>query len=395
MRLGKPLSAKTAAAKTAAGQPAAGKAAPARPGAGQRAPASAAKPGWASQDIETWLPDLCRLPRLVVMLSMAELIVIVLALSPDGSAWDAGRFASSSAFALWLALAISVLLCVSRRLLARLSAGLGGTLAALASTAIAAGLAAVTHSIDSATGIGLVPAGVGFDRFVAGTATITLLAVSVVLRYLYVNESWKAQVRANARAEVDALQARIKPHFLFNSMNTIAGLVRSDPVVAERAVLDLSDLFRAALGASKTDSSLAEEVELAERYLAIEQLRLGGRLRVAWLKREPLPWTMPLPRLILQPLVENAVLHGISRLQGGGEIEIALTQLSDHLLLRIRNPAPPPLEARGRGARHAQHSIGQRLRYAYGPTARMTAGWDGGYYLCELHVPTGVEAQSR
>ncbi|MET4730360.1 two-component system sensor histidine kinase AlgZ [Lysobacter enzymogenes] len=350
--------------------------------------------GTPASEPEPWLPDLCRLPRLVVMLSMAELIVIVLALAPDGSAWNLSRFVSSSAFALWLALAISVLLCVSRRQLSRLPPGVGGFIATATAAAIAAAVAAVTHSIDSITGLGLIPAGTGFGRFVGGTAAIAILAVSVVLRYLYVNDSWKAQVRANARAEVEALQARIKPHFLFNSMNTIAGLVRSDPAVAERAVLDLSDLFRAALGASKSDSSLAEEVELAERYLAIEQLRLGERLRVVWRKREPLPWKMPLPRLVLQPLVENAVLHGISRLPGGGEVEIELTQLSDHLLLRIRNPAPTPAEGRA-GARHAQHSIGQRLRYAYGPTARMTAGWDGGYYLCELHVPTGVEAQSR
>ena len=344
---------------------------------------------------ESWLPDLCRLPRLLVMLSMAELIVIVLALVPDGSHWNYGRFVSSSAFALWLALAISVLLCGSRRLLARLPPSLGGFLATIGAAAIAAALAAVTHRIDDATSVALVPEGISFARFVGGTTAVAALAVGVVLRYLYVNDSWKAQVRANARAEVEALQARIKPHFLFNSMNTIAGLVRSDPVVAERAVLDLSDLFRAALGASQSDSSLDEEVELAERYLAIEQLRLGERLRVVWRKREPLPWKMPLPRLILQPLVENAVLHGVSRLPAGGEVEIELTQLADRLLLRIRNPAPTPAEGRAGGSRHAQHSIGQRLRYAYGPTARMTAGWDGGYYLCELHVPTGVEAQSR
>lgn len=345
-------------------------------------------------DEDLWLPDLCRLPRLVIMLSIAELIVIVLTLAPDGSPWALGRFVSSSAFALWLALGISVLLCVSRKQLSRLPPGLGGSIATITATAIAAALAAMTHTIDTVASIGLVPAGTSFWRFVLGIAAIAVIAVGVVLRYLYVNDSWKAQVRANARAEVDALQARIKPHFLFNSMNTIAGLVRSNPEVAERAVLDLSDLFRAALGASKSDSSLAEEVELAERYLAIEQLRLGERLRVIWRKREPLPWKMPLPRLILQPLVENAVLHGISRLQGGGEIEVELTQLSDHLLLRIRNPSPAPAESR-HGSRHAQQSIGQRLRYAYGPTAKMTSSWDGGYYLCELHVPTGVEAQSR
>src|SRR5690606_28006493 len=157
-------------------------------------------------------------------------------------------------------------------------------------------------------GYGFVPAGATMLRFAGGTSAVTALIVAVVLRYLYAIDRWQAQVHASARAQADALQARIRPHFLFNSMNTIAGVIRRDPVVAERAVLDLSDLFRAALGAGQRDSTLAEELELAERYLAIEQLRLGDRLQVEWERREPLPLDLPLPRLVLQPLVENAVL---------------------------------------------------------------------------------------
>jgi two-component system, LytTR family, sensor histidine kinase AlgZ len=127
-----------------------------------------------------------------------------------------------------------------------------------------------------------------------------------------------------ARAEADALQARIRPHFLFNSMNTIAGLVRRDPEVAERAVLDLSDLFRAALGAGEGDSSLADEVRTGRALPAIERCAWAPRLQVQWRRHEPLPWDLPLPRLVLQPLVENAVLHGVSRLRKGGTVEIGL-----------------------------------------------------------------------
>jgi len=229
-------------------------------------------------------------------------------------------------------------------------------------------------------------------RFVGGSAAIATLIVAVVLRYLYAVDGWQAQVRASARAETDALQARIKPHFLFNSMNTIAGLVRRDPDVAERAVLDLSDLFRAALGAGQGESNLAEEVELAERYLSIEQLRLGERLQVRWRRQEPLPWQLPLPRLVLQPLVENAVLHGVSRLPAGGTIDIELSADADCLLVTVHNPAPPPrerdapLEGRG-GSGHARSSIAHRLAYAYGPRARVTGRWHEGYYLAELRVP--------
>ncbi|GAB3389798.1 sensor histidine kinase [Lysobacter fragariae] len=351
---------------------------------------------------EPWLPDLCRLPRLAVMLGMAELVVVVLALSPNGGAvWDLDRFVTASAFSLWLGLTVSVLLCVSRHQLSRLPPVSGSVLALLGAGVIAAIGAAMAFMVDNNLDYGLVPRNVSMLRFAWGSASVTMLITAVVLRYLFINDGWQAQVRASARAEADALQARIKPHFLFNSMNTIAGLVRSDPVVAERAVLDLSDLFRAALGAGESDSTLREEIELTERYLAIEQLRLGDRLRVQWHKAEPLPWRLLMPRLVLQPLLENAVLHGVSRLPGGGVIEIALACNGPELTVSVRNPAPPPREGdvlpmlgegagpRRAGSRHAQFSIGQRLRYAYGPGARMTAEWNEGYYQVDLKLPVG------
>ncbi|MEO6264451.1 MAG: histidine kinase [Luteimonas sp.] len=346
---------------------------------------------------EPWLPDLCRLPRLAMMFGVAELVVLVLALAPDGgSHWNPQRFVSASGFALWLALTIAVLLCASRRQLSRFPVALGSLVAVAAAALVALLGAAMLHQLDRSLGYDLVPVTVQLAQFALGSAAIAALITAVVLRYLYVIDGWQAQVRASARAEADALQARIKPHFLFNSMNTIAGLVRSDPVVAERAVLDLSDLFRAALGAGESDSSLGEEVELAERYLAIEALRLGPRLRVEWRRTEPLPWALPLPRLVLQPLVENAVLHGVSRLPQGGCVEIGLEADGDLLRIVVRNPSPPPGGERDRGGtQHAQRSIGHRLAYAFGPRARMTADWKEGYYRCELAVPIAGEAPAR
>ena len=213
---------------------------------------------------EPWLPDLCRLPRLATMFGVAELVVLVLALAPDGGArWNPQRFVSASGFALWLALTIAVLLCASRRQVSRLPVALGSLVAVAGAALIAVLGAAMLYQLDRSLGYHMVPASVRLVQFALGSGAIAALITAVVLRYLYVIDGWQAQVRASARAEVDALQARIKPHFLFNSMNTIAGLVRHDPVVAERAVLDLSDLFRAALDAGESDSTLAEEVELA------------------------------------------------------------------------------------------------------------------------------------
>jgi two-component system sensor histidine kinase AlgZ len=255
--------------------------------------------------------------------------------------------------------------------------------------------AAMLHQLDRSLGYGLIPASVHTLAFASGSAAIAALISAVVLRYLFVIDGWQAQVRASARAEADALQARIKPHFLFNSMNTIAGLVRHDPVVAERAVLDLSDLFRAALGAGESDSSLREEVELAERYLAIEALRLGERLQVEWRRLEPLPWTLPMPRLLLQPLLENAVLHGISRLPQGGCIDIGVAADKDFLHIIVGNPSPPPKDHTSGGARHATTSIGHRLTFAFGPRARMTSMWHEGYYRCELAIPIQGDRSAR
>ncbi|WP_425603247.1 sensor histidine kinase [Luteimonas endophytica] len=335
---------------------------------------------------EPWLPDLCRLPRMAAMLGLAQLVVVVVALVPDGSApWGAARLLSASGYALWLALAVSVLLCVSRRPLSALPVRLGALAAVALAAVVAALAAAIVHGLFAS--VGEAEAWPGFWRFVGGSSGVVTLITTLALRYFYVIDGWQAQVGASARAEADALQARIRPHFLFNSMNMIASLLRRDPEVAERAVLDLSDLFRAALGAGEGNSSLQEEVHLAERYLAIEQLRLGERLQVLWERSEPLPWTLAMPRLVLQPLLENAVLHGISRLPQGGRIEIGLAATADRLLLRVRNPSLPPQADGPHGAGHAQRSIGHRLVYAFGPRARMTCGWNGGYYACEIELP--------
>ena len=274
-----------------------------------------------------WLPDLCRLPRVAALLGLAELLVVVLALAPDGaSGWTAMRFFSASGFALWLALAVAVLLCKLRAPISRLPPRLGALAAVALAAAVALLGAGVVHGLYGA--LGMAPLGVPFWRFTAGAAAVTALITALALRYFYVGDRWAAQTEANARAEADALQARIRPHFLFNSMNLIASLLRRDPIVAERAVLDLSDLFRAALGAGEGDSTLAAECELAAQYLSIESLRLGERLQVEWDRREPLPWQLPLPRLTLQPLVENAILHGVSRLPEGGTVADAALRMA-------------------------------------------------------------------
>lgn len=337
---------------------------------------------------ESWIPDFCRRGRVLAMLGIAELVVVLLTIAPHGGLRvTPQQFLSASAFALWMAIGVTGTVCAARRHLVRLPA-LTGWSCALALTAVVTSFgAAVVFALYDVLGM---PPAASFWRFVVGSAATATLTTALIMRYFNVSDRWQAQVSAHARAEADALQARIRPHFLFNSMNMIASLIRRDPDLAERAVLDLSDLFRAALGAGEGSSTLDKEVELARQYLTIESLRLGERLQTEWVLQEPVPWSQPLPRLILQPLIENAVLHGISQVAEGGTVRIEIRADSELLHIVIENPAPAPGRDQAglhRGSGHAQRNIAYRLGYQFGPRARFAGGWRETGYRCEIAVP--------
>jgi two-component system sensor histidine kinase AlgZ len=183
---------------------------------------------------------------------------------------------------------------------------------------------------------------------------------------IYLQHQQKIHIQAHANARIQALHARIRPHFLFNSMNTIAALIRTDPDHAEEAVEDLSDLFRASLGQNSQLISLSEEVQIARRYLHIEQLRLGDRLRVEW-HLDELPDNALLPVLTLQPLLENAIFHGIEMIAEGGEIQLHGSRQGKMLSIVISNPCLPPEQSqRSGGNQMAMDNIHERLQIAFG-----------------------------
>ena len=333
-----------------------------------------------------WFPDFCRLPRLAAVCAIAELVVLVTSLTPvHAGHWQARVFLAASAFALWIALTSALALCKTRAVIDRLPMPLGIALASVIPVLVAVFGAWLMREIDLGLALGFTSYADGL-RFILSSAALAGVISTVTVRYFYVNDQWQAQVLAHAKAEVAALQARIRPHFLFNSMNTIAALVRRDPATAERVVEDLSELFRAALGVGQGEATLAEEIHLGERYLAIEALRLGDRLQVQWQIAIDVPRDMRLPRLTLQPLLENAVLHGIARLPQGGTISIDVQVRGKQLHLRIGNPALAP-SAGDAGNGHAQDSIALRLKHFFGPTAQLTHAWRDGYYASQMLLP--------
>ena len=332
-------------------------------------------------------PDFCRLPLLFTSLVAAQLVVVVLALAPRrGESWTLGEFVAASTWALWLMLLSMLVLCKSRSWLARLWTPLGAVVAWALPVVLCVLAAYLVYLLDPVFGFDLeqaFPGGLGFAGRVGAVAAVLSAAL---MRYYYVQEQWMQNERAQARAAVDALQARIRPHFLFNSLNSILGLLRRDPVSAEWAIEDLSDLFRAALGAGEGMASLEEELSLCRSYLAIEQLRLSQRLKVEWTISEDVPMDMALPRLTLQPLIENAVHHGISKLPEGGLLKIELSRLDRRLRVHLQNPLPE-IRAVSEGSRHAISNIEQRLAYHFAEQASLKRYEEQGSYHCILVIP--------
>lgn len=172
---------------------------------------------------------------------------------------------------------------------------------------------------------------------------------------------------AHAHARLAELQSRIRPHFLFNALNTAIALVRTDPARAEAVLEDLAELFRVALADAGASVSLAEEIELARRYLAIEQVRFGARLTVLW-RIDPRATEARVPPLMLQPLVENAVRHGIEPLPGGGFVRIQATRQRGQVEVVVSNTVGDDAGAPGNGM--ALHNLRERLRLLHDVAAQ-------------------------
>jgi len=182
------------------------------------------------------------------------------------------------------------------------------------------------------------------------------------------------------------LQALIRPHFLFNSMNTIASLTRSDPRQAEEAVEDLSDLLRANLSGSGHRTTLKEELEVAAIYQRIEKLRLGDRLSVRW-DVDDLPMRALIPSLTVQPLLENAIYHGIELLPDGGEVVVTGERDDDYLVITIANPVAEGKQRSIDGNKMAMENIRQRFELAYDNRATVEIDSGNTAFSVKLRFP--------
>jgi two-component system sensor histidine kinase AlgZ len=347
-----------------------------------------------------FLPDLCSRQAVGVLILVAELLAIVLVLARSGfsaSGWaDLGM---TSLFVQLVTLSTAGLLCQVRTPLARLPRNVAAALAfaVVVFTALAFSIAK-QWAYGAILDPGLPDPGVSLAN-VAANVLVAAIIGGLILRYFYVQEQLRLQQEAELEARIQALQSRIRPHFLFNSMNIIASLIATDPDTAESVVEDLADLFRASLREAGSEIPLRQEIDLCRRYMRIEQLRIGGRLKVEWHTETAPIDDIRIPLLTLQPLLENAVYHGIQPLAGGGTVSVRVDYRDGVVQIRVENPVAP--EATGapasghRGNRMALDNIRHRLQAVYGPQARLITGREDGTYGTTLQYPFKINGHGQ
>lgn len=343
-----------------------------------------------------FLPDLCSSQSVFLLVLVAELLAVLLTISASSGlqhfSWD--KLAMISVQVQWIVVFSAIVLCRLRFWLGRQDHARAGAVAYALVLAIALVLCiAGQWIVFGASGLAFIEEQhFSLDGWLLlNNMVIAAILAGILLRYLYLQQQLRNQQQAEMQARIQALQSRIRPHFLFNSMNSIASLIATEPDTAERVVEDLSELFRASL-AEPSLIPLERELQLCKHYLEIEQLRLGRRLQLDWQINSCNP-NIKIPSLMLQPLVENAIFHGIEPLPKGGKITVKVSQNDKQLSIVISNPyllAKKPQRNSEHAQRHnrmALDNIRRRLTAHFGTAARLSSSAENGVFTTYIFCP--------
>ena len=345
-----------------------------------------AAPDSNNNETQAYLPDFCAAGTVFVVVLIAELVAILLTLAAhDTPGLFLVELARNSLFILWLAILSSVIMCLFRDKLESAGKTRAFVLSFLILELLCLVLAELSYQLSL-----FFPDFITIHDphylFILRTVAISSIVIALAMRYLYISSEWRRSIVLEAQARISALQALIRPHFLFNSMNTIASLTRTNPQQAEEAVEDLSDLMRANLGGSGDRTTLKAELETAAIYQRIEKLRLGDRLSVHWDVAD-LPMRALIPSLTIQPLLENSIYHGIELLPDGGEVNVAGRRDDKFLEITISNPVAEGEKRSKGGNQMALANIRQRFELAYGKRATVEVEDSGPAYAVKLRFP--------
>lgn len=324
------------------------------------------------------------------MIIIAELLAFVLTLatpSARGGDWD--YLSLISIYILWIALCSTALLCSLKPWLSKLNNNMAALAAFCLLLLTTTAFSEAAYQISVRFGAGALQINMSHLEFFSRNLAICTIASLLTLRYFYLQHQLKLNIEAENQFRLQALQARIRPHFLFNALNTIASLIRRQPQRAEEAVEDLSDLFRHTLNEAEAQLPFTTEIEIAQRYLDMEKLRLGERLTLEW-DIDAIPKDASLPSLTLQPLLENAICHGVESINAGGTITIHGRRKGNTLTITITNPLPSADENSPRkrqGMHIALDNTRQRLQAHFQEDGKLTNQQQGNNYQVELRFP--------
>jgi two-component system sensor histidine kinase AlgZ len=327
-------------------------------------------------------PSFCTWELLLTVMVITEVSVVLVGMGRGGvQGWL--WLGVTSIYAQWMALFCASGLCVMGGWTGRWSARgawIGSWLIVVLLAAVFSYAAWFAAGVTSFKGFPEQPG----TLVLKSTFAVGLVAV-VIFRYLLIRSRWRSELIAQAEARVQALQARIRPHFLFNSLNTVASLIPVDPQNAEAAILDLADIFRGSMRRADRLISLEDELRLARQYLDMEKRRLGNRLEIDWRVDELPPAASVLP-LMLQPLLENAVGHGIQSHPEGGKIVVYGRSEGERIVVTIGNPIAAEGSGSG-GHGMAIDNIRERLQLAFGSRATLLTNQDAEQFYAVLSVP--------
>jgi two-component system sensor histidine kinase AlgZ len=335
------------------------------------------------------IPDLCQVRAVLWMILFSQALVIVLILLSSGAqdfSWE--QFGLLSFYVQWVVLVSAACLCRLRLYMPALSLN---QLTAISFVLIQ--LINILISVITMYGMNeLLFESYGQDWIIRNQLISAILA-ALLLHYFYIQMQSRLHARSELQSRMQALQSRIRPHFLFNSMNIIASLIHVDPNKAEQAVEDLSELFRASLKMAGTQTTLQQEIELCKKYVNIEQLRLGERLNVHWNINAPEQSSIPL--LTLQPLIENAIYHGIAPSEQGGVVDINIYKIDAVMHIKVSNPLCHSQQTRHEGGNQmALENIQHRLQALYGRDASSTTEQNEKTFTIHLQYQPNAHKES-
>lgn len=348
------------------------------------------------QQQSSFLPDFCGTRIVFVTILTAELLAIVITLALPAYITDRiSDLALNSLFIQWIALSSIAALCISRQYLNTLADHWTATLSYLLVLIVSLVITEIAwwllYEWPARSGTSSQTHGM----FLLRCMGISAIASALILRHLYVQHQWRRHIESETQARIQALQSRIRPHFLFNCLNAIAGLTRKQPQLAEEAIEDLADLFRVSLKDVQHLSTLDEELSLCKRYLRIETHRLGERLQTNW-NVDQLPKNANLPALTLQPLLENAIYHGIELLPEGGIISIDGEFKANELTISINNPLPPKMDTDPHaGNQLALDNVQQRISACFEDKGKLQVHIADNRFHVQVTIPYEHEDTDR